>query len=61
MLHKAVSWAYPVYDRGLRADRVWGEAFTGLQVTQSARLLKVMRERGGNGTRPGRCRWPSEC
>jgi len=34
----------------LRAERVWVETFTGMQVTQFARLLKVVRERGGNGT-----------
>ncbi|AOR35964.1 hypothetical protein BFF78_37305 [Streptomyces fodineus] len=30
------------------------EAFTGLQMTQFARLLKVVRERGSNGTMRGR-------
>jgi hypothetical protein len=34
----------------LRAERVWVETFTGLRVTQFARLLKVMRERGGDDT-----------
>ena len=38
----------------LRAERVWVETFTGMQVTQFARLLKVVRERGGNGTLQGR-------
>jgi hypothetical protein len=38
----------------LRADRVWVQTFTGLQVTQFAGLLKVVRERGGNGTMQGR-------
>ncbi|MET9418339.1 transposase family protein [Streptomyces klenkii] len=38
----------------LRADRVWVETFTGLRVTQFARLLRVVRERGGNGTLRGR-------
>lgn len=38
----------------LRADRVWVETFTGLQVTQFGHLLKVVRERGGNGTLRGR-------
>ena len=33
---------------------MWVETFTGLQVTQFARLLKVVRERGGNGTLRGR-------
>ncbi|MFD5863305.1 IS5/IS1182 family transposase, partial [Streptomyces chartreusis] len=31
----------------LRAERVWVETFTGLRVAQFARLLKVVRERGG--------------
>ncbi|MEU9382787.1 transposase family protein [Streptomyces sp. NPDC048279] len=39
----------------LRVERVWVETFTGLQVTQFARLLKVVRERGGDGTLRG---WP---
>ncbi|MFD3579472.1 transposase family protein [Streptomyces sp. NPDC058644] len=30
------------------------ETFTGLRVTQFARLLKAVRERGGNGTMQGR-------
>ncbi|MFD8737443.1 transposase family protein [Streptomyces sp. NPDC059618] len=38
----------------LRAERVWVETFTGLRVTQFARLLKVVRERGGDGTLRGR-------
>jgi hypothetical protein len=38
----------------LRAERVWVETFTGLQMTKFARLLKVVRERGGNGTLRGR-------
>ncbi|WP_346185939.1 transposase family protein, partial [Streptomyces osmaniensis] len=38
----------------LRAERVWVETFTGLRVAQFARLLKVVRERGGNGTLRGR-------
>ena len=33
---------------------MWVETFTGLQVTQFARLLKVVRERGGDGTLRGR-------
>lgn len=36
------------------AERVWVETFTGLEVTQFARLLKVVRERGGDGTLRGR-------
>ncbi|WP_030188033.1 IS5/IS1182 family transposase [Streptomyces sp. NRRL S-813] len=38
----------------LRADRVWVETFTGLRMTQFSGLLKVVRERGGNGTLRGR-------
>ncbi len=34
----------------LRAERVWVETFTGLRLDQFRRLLKVVRERGGNGT-----------
>ncbi|MFC5245719.1 transposase family protein, partial [Streptomyces atrovirens] len=34
--------------------RVWVETFTGLRVTQFSRLLKAVRERGGNGTMQGR-------
>ncbi|MGW9597536.1 helix-turn-helix domain-containing protein [Streptomyces chartreusis] len=33
---------------------MWVETFTWLRVTQFARLLKLVRERGGNGTL--RCR-----
>ncbi len=38
----------------LRAERVWVETFTGLRLTQFSGLLKVVRERGGNGTLRGR-------
>ncbi|WP_371648158.1 MULTISPECIES: transposase family protein [unclassified Streptomyces] len=38
----------------LRANRVWVETFTGLRLTQFSGLLKVVRERGGNGTLRGR-------
>nr|WP_107912430.1 transposase family protein [Streptomyces chartreusis] len=38
----------------LRAERLWVETFTGLRVTQFSGLLKVVRERGGNGTLRGR-------
>ncbi|WP_440556014.1 transposase family protein [Streptomyces sp. SCPE 10] len=38
----------------LRAERVWVETFTGLRMTQFSGLLKVVRERGGNGTLRGR-------
>ncbi|MGW5869000.1 transposase family protein [Streptomyces sp. NPDC055239] len=38
----------------LRADRVWVETFTGLSVEQFGRLLKTVRDRGGNGTLRGR-------
>ncbi len=33
---------------------MWAETFTGLRVTQFSGLLKVVRERGGNGTLRGR-------
>ncbi|GAB2331444.1 hypothetical protein STREPTOSP366_65930 [Streptomyces variabilis] len=35
----------------LRAERVWVETFTGLRLEQFERLLKAVRDRGGNGTR----------
>ncbi len=38
----------------LRAERVWVETFTGLRMSQFSGLLKVVRERGGNGTLRGR-------
>ncbi len=38
----------------LRAERVWVETFTGLRMAQFSGLLKVVRERGGNGTLRGR-------
>ncbi|MFF1815270.1 transposase family protein [Streptomyces sp. NPDC058251] len=38
----------------LRAERVWVETFTGLRLTHFSGLLKVVRERGGNGTLRGR-------
>jgi hypothetical protein len=38
----------------LRAERVWVETFTGLRWQQFGRLLKAVRERGGNGTLQGR-------
>ncbi|MER6723061.1 IS5/IS1182 family transposase, partial [Streptomyces halstedii] len=33
----------------LRAEALWVETFTGLRMRQFERLLKVVRERGGNG------------
>jgi hypothetical protein len=39
----------------LRSERVWVETFTGLRVEQFGRLLKAVRDRGGNGTLRG---WP---
>lgn len=33
---------------------MWSERFTGLRLTQLSRLLKAVRERGGNGTMQGR-------
>ncbi|MBT1098332.1 transposase family protein [Streptomyces sp. Tu102] len=38
----------------LRADPLWVETFTGLRMRQFERLLKVVRERGGDGPRIGR-------
>ncbi|MFJ2774309.1 transposase family protein [Streptomyces sp. NPDC087300] len=38
----------------LRAERVWVETFTGLRMRQFDGLLKVVRERGGNGPGGGR-------
>ncbi|MFJ1536810.1 transposase family protein, partial [Streptomyces mirabilis] len=38
----------------LRADPLWVETFTGLRMKQFERLLKVVRERGGDGPRIGR-------
>lgn len=36
----------------LRAERVWVETFTGLREDQFGRLLRAVRERGGEG-----CSW----
>jgi hypothetical protein len=33
----------------LRAEPVWVETFTGLHMDRFTRLVKVVRERGGNG------------
>lgn len=38
----------------LRTERVWVETFTGLRLEQFERLLKAVRDRGGNGTLRGR-------
>jgi hypothetical protein len=38
----------------LRAERVWVETFTGLRMDQFGRLLRAVRDRGGNGTLRGR-------
>ncbi|MET9392675.1 transposase family protein [Streptomyces sp. NPDC006624] len=38
----------------LRAEPLWVETFTGLRMKQFERLLKVVRERGGNGPGGGR-------
>ncbi|MEU7688611.1 IS5/IS1182 family transposase, partial [Streptomyces spectabilis] len=37
----------------LRAELLWVETFTGLRFGAFQRLLKVVRERGGNGTMRG--------
>ncbi|CAM5288563.1 IS5/IS1182 family transposase [Streptomyces hirsutus] len=41
-------------DGVLRAERVWVETFTGLRGDQFGRLLKAVRERGGDGCGWGR-------
>jgi hypothetical protein len=38
----------------LRAEPVWVETFTGSHMDRFARLVKVVRERGGNGPGGGR-------
>ncbi|MFI0990832.1 transposase family protein [Streptomyces exfoliatus] len=38
----------------LRAESLWVETFTGLRMRQFERLVKVVRERGGNGPGGGR-------
>ncbi|GAA1932054.1 hypothetical protein GCM10009837_67210 [Streptomyces durmitorensis] len=38
----------------LRAEVLWVETFTELQMATLQRLLRVVRERGGNGTMMGR-------
>lgn len=38
----------------LRAEPLWVETFKGLRMTQFERLLKMVRERGGDGPRMGR-------
>ncbi|MER5386262.1 transposase family protein, partial [Streptomyces sp. NPDC002688] len=38
----------------LRADPLWVETFTGLRMDRFAKLVKVVRERGGNGPGGGR-------
>ncbi len=38
----------------LRAEPVWGETFTGLRIDRFAKLVKVVKERGGNGPGGGR-------
>ncbi|MFE3285195.1 transposase family protein, partial [Streptomyces sp. NPDC059233] len=38
----------------LRAEPVWVETFTGLRTDRFAKLVKVGRERGGNGPGGGR-------
>lgn len=38
----------------LRAERVWVETFTGLRMDQFGRLLRAVRDCGGNGTLRGR-------
>jgi hypothetical protein len=38
----------------LSTEQVRVETFSGLRLTQFSRLLKAVRERGGNGTMQGR-------
>ncbi|MEU2074589.1 IS5/IS1182 family transposase, partial [Streptomyces sp. NPDC013489] len=38
----------------LRAEPVWVETFTGLRTDRFVKLVKVVRERGGNGPGGGR-------
>ncbi|MEU4101142.1 IS5/IS1182 family transposase, partial [Streptomyces tanashiensis] len=38
----------------LRAEPVWVETFTGLRMDRIAKLVKAVRERGGNGPGGGR-------
>ncbi|MGV9574180.1 IS5/IS1182 family transposase, partial [Streptomyces nigra] len=38
----------------LRAESVWVETFTGLRMGRFEKLLRVVRERGGNGPGGGR-------
>jgi hypothetical protein len=38
----------------LRAESLWVETFTGLRMAAFGRLLKVVPERGGDGTNRGR-------
>ncbi|MFD7125602.1 transposase family protein, partial [Streptomyces anulatus] len=38
----------------LKAEPLWVETFSGLRMRQFERLLKVVRERGGNGPGGGR-------
>lgn len=44
-VQKAARWAFPLY----RLSRCKGETFIGLRMRQFERLLKVVRQRGGNG------------
>ncbi|MFF7242113.1 IS5/IS1182 family transposase, partial [Streptomyces collinus] len=41
----------------LRAGLVWVEAFAGLRMRRFEELLRVVRERGGNGLGGGRSWW----
>ncbi len=38
----------------LRAESLWVETFTGLRMGRFEKLVKVVRERGGNGPGGGR-------
>ncbi|MFI9550482.1 transposase family protein [Nonomuraea endophytica] len=45
----------------LRADPLWVETFTGLRMNQFKRLVRVVRERGGQGPGKGRGRGRPWC
>ncbi|WP_219505121.1 transposase family protein, partial [Nonomuraea ceibae] len=45
----------------LRADPLWVETFTGLPMSRFQRLVRVVRERGGEGPGKGRGRGRPWC
>ncbi|EFE71794.1 predicted protein [Streptomyces viridosporus ATCC 14672] len=54
MLQKAVCRASPVYSWVVGAERVRVETFTDLRVDRFGRLLRAVREHGGEGCGRGR-------